>query len=285
MKNLLNYLTELIGETIKTYKPVSGGDISNAFFIETKLNRYFLKVNSQKEAYSMFLAEKQGLETIEYTQTIATPKVYHCGQHKGYSFLLMEFVESRTPTSEDFKSLANQLAGLHKISTSEFGWEQNNFIGSLAQSNKQHKNWTAFYLEERIFPQLQLAQIKNLLSLNDLPNKQKMYTFCEEFFEDIKPSLVHGDLWSGNFLIALDGTPYLIDPAVYYGHYEIDIAMSKLFGGFHDSFYRTYQEHFPFSEHTRTRIDLYQLYYLLVHLNLFGSSYFRNVQRILLKYF
>ena len=112
-----------------------------------------------------------------------------------------------------------------------------------------------------------------------------MNNACQEFFNDISPSLLHGDLWSGNFLIATDGTPYLIDPAVYYGHHEIDIAMSKLFGGFGMSFYKAYQEHFKFDSLTDSRIDLYQLYYLLVHLNLFGSSYMGAVNKILSKYF
>jgi fructosamine-3-kinase len=285
LKNLLNYLAELIGETITNYKPISGGDISNVFLLETKQNHFFLKVNSQKEAYTMFLAEKQGLEAIAQTHTIATPKVHYCGQYESDAFLLLKYIEPKTPSSKDFESLANQLAGLHKITASKFGWSQDNFIGSLSQTNQQHQNWATFYLNERISPQLELAKSKYLLSTNDIPEKQKIYSVFQELFQGITPSLLHGDLWSGNYLIAMDGTPYLIDPAVYYGHNEVDIAMSKLFGGFAPSFYQTYQEHFPSSEQTNARMDLYQLYYLLVHLNLFGRSYYDSVKRILTHYF
>ncbi len=284
-RTLLNYLAERIGETITSYKPISGGDISNAFLVETNQNRFFLKANSQKEAYTMFVTEKKGLQIISQTNTIATPKVYYCGCYKSDAFLLMEYIEPKTPASKDLETLADHLASLHKTTASKFGLNQDNFIGNLPQSNKQHQGWAAFYFNERINPQLELAKSKGLLSINDLPKKQKIHRVLQELFQGITPSLLHGDLWSGNYLIAIDGTPYLIDPAVYYGHHEVDIAMSKLFGGFEPSFYQKYQEHFPFSEQTNARIDLYQLYYLLVHLNMFGSSYCNSVKRILTKYF
>jgi len=285
MKNLIDHLSSLIGEKIIHHKPVSGGDISSAFSLKTPKNHYFLKVNSKKTALAMFLAEKKGLETISKTRTISTPKVYHCKQYEHTAFILLEYIESKTPTSKDFKTFALHLAGLHKNTTSKFGCNHDNYIGSLPQSNRQHQNWTAYYLEERIFPQLELAKLKHLLSANDIPQKQHMYHFCLKLFQNIIPSLLHGDLWSGNFLIKTDGTPYLIDPSVYYGHNEVDIAMSKLFGGFDPVFYQVYQDHFPISEQTNARISLYQLYYLLVHLNLFGSSYFPNVKRVLTAFF
>ncbi len=233
----------------------------------------------------MFLAETTGLEAIAKTNTIKTPKVFNYGTYDGFSFLLMEYIESKSPSNNDFELLGNQLALLHKITRNEFGFEKDNFIGSLPQSNQKHMSWTNFYLEERIIPQIQLALSNNLLSSKEVPSRLNIKNVCKEFFSDISPSLLHGDLWSGNFLIATDGTPYLIDPAVYYGHHEIDIAMSKLFGGFGMSFYKAYQEHFKFDSLTDSRIDLYQLYYLLVHLNLFGSSYVGSVNKILSKYF
>ena len=285
MKVLVDYLSNLIGETISDYKSISGGDISSAFLLKTSKNHYFLKVNSSDYAHTMFLREMSGLNSISKTNTINTPKVFKCGIHKGLSFLLMEYVETKSPSNRDFELLGNQLALLHKVTKNEFGFEEDNFIGSLPQSNRKHNSWIKFYLEERMIPQIQLALSNNLLSSKDVPSKHSMNNVCKEFFNGITPSLLHGDLWSGNFLIASDGTPYLIDPAVYYGHHEVDIAMSKLFGGFGMPFYKAYQGHFQFDSLTNGRIELYQLYYLLVHLNLFGSSYVGSVNKILFKYF
>ena len=285
MKALVDYLSNLIGETISDYKPISGGDISSAFLLKTSKNHYFLKVNSGANAHTMFLREMSGLNSISKTNTISTPKVFNYGIYKGLSFLLMEYVETKTPSNGDFELLGNKLALLHKVTKNEFGFEEDNFIGSLPQSNRKHNSWINFYLEERIIPQIRLALSNSLLSRKDVPSKQRLNNVCKEFFNDISPSLLHGDLWSGNFLIASDGTPYLIDPAVYYGHHEVDIAMSKLFGGFGMPFYKAYQDCFQFDSLTDGRIELYQLYYLLVHLNLFGSSYVGAVNKILFKYF
>ncbi len=285
MKALVDYLSNLIGEKISDYKPISGGDISRAFLLRTSKTQYFLKVNSGDNAHTMFLREMSGLKVISKTNTIKTPKVFKCGIFKDLSFLLMEYIERKSPSNKDFELLGNQLALLHNVTKNEFGFEEDNFIGSLPQSNQKHNSWINFYLEERVIPQIQFALSNNLLSSKDVPSKQSMNKVCKEFFKDINPSFLHGDLWSGNFLIASDGTPYLIDPAVYYGHHEVDIAMSKLFGGFGMPFYKAYQEHFQFDSLTDGRIELYHLYYLLVHLNLFGSSYVGSVNRILFKYF
>ena len=142
-----------------------------------------------------------------------------------------------------------------------------------------------FYIDERLLPQFDLAQSKGLLRSNEIPDKEIMKGNLNDLIKVVKPSLLHGDLWGGNFLIGKDGTPYLIDPAVYYGHHEVDIAMSKLFGGFGSAFYSAYYEVFPESSRINDRIEIYQLYYLLVHLNIFGSSYYGSVKQILNKYF
>lgn len=285
MKTLIDYLSNLIGDTIINYTPLSGGDISSTFKLESTQNTYFLKINASDDANAMFLTEKQGLETIAKTKTIATPKVIYCGTSSGTSFLVMEFIDTKIPSELDFALLGEQLANLHNETAKEFGFDKDNYIGSLSQSNNKKINWTEFYLQERIIPQLQLALSKNLLLGIDIPKIENMYEVCNKLFKDIKPSLLHGDLWGGNFLIAKNGTPYLIDPAVYYGHNEVDIAMSKLFGGFGLSFYKSYKRYFLFTNKTTARIDLYQLYYLLVHLNIFGSSYAGSVKRIVKNYF
>ncbi len=233
----------------------------------------------------MFQSEAYGLQWIHETNTIKTPKVLACDTFEDTAFLLMEFIESKPPLTKDFKNLGLQLAELHKCTSKDFGLHQDNFIGNLAQSNTQHKTWLDFYMHERLAPQLELAKQKHLLTNGECPPIHKIEDSLKSLFTDIKPVLLHGDLWSGNYLISKDGTPYLIDPAVYYGHREVDIAMSKLFGGFDISFYNAYESNFKRDENTSARIEIYQLYYLLVHLNLFGRSYHGSVVSFLKKYF
>ncbi|MDJ0646702.1 MAG: fructosamine kinase family protein [Flavobacteriaceae bacterium] len=285
MNTLIQHISQLLDEPIKDYRPVSGGDISQAFLLETTNRRCFLKVNSDKNAFEMFASERSGLEALATTKTIATPSVFHSGKIGHMTFLLMEYIESKPATSQDFEKLGRELATLHKNTSTQFGFETDNFIGSLPQQNNHHDTWVDFYSEERLIPQLELAVSKNLMSQSELPDKELMKSALTGMFENIEPSLLHGDLWGGNFLISLDGTPYLIDPAVYYGHHEVDIAMSRLFGGFGASFYAAYHEEFPIVSETPARIEMYQLYYLLVHLNIFGSSYSGSVKRILKRYF
>lgn len=282
--DLKSYISKLLDKSIIKVTSVSGGDISEAFVIHTEKQKYFIKTNTA-DKYPMFKAEAKGLQAIANTNTIATPKVYHLGIHNEISFLIMQWVESKQPNHKDFEILGEQLAELHQTTTTSFGLDSDNFIGSLHQSNTKHQNWTPFYIEERLLPQLHLAIRKGLLNSKEVPSISKLETVLQPLFKTIKPSLLHGDLWSGNYLISKDGISYLIDPAVYYGHHEVDIAMTKLFGGFSNTFYESYFDKLPKDTYTNQRIDIYQLYYLLVHLNLFGKSYYNTVIKLLKKHF
>ncbi len=268
-----------------SYQSVSGGDISSAYLLRTNTKQYFLKVNSKPFALEMFLAEQKGLRAIENTRTIAVPHVRLVDSFENNAFLLMDFVESKRPDSEDFKEFGKQLALLHSMTYDSFGFSSDNFIGSLPQSNQFQNNWSEFYWNERIEPQINLALANQLLRKNEIPQKGKAIEVFNQIFGEVKPSLLHGDLWGGNYLISSNGSPYLIDPATYYGHSMVDIAMSKLFGGFGTSFYDTYHEIIPKTENYAQQIELYQLYYLLVPLNLFGSGYYSGVSSVFRKYF
>lgn len=281
---LQDYISNLLNETIIKTNSVSGGDISEAFKIITTKNSYFLKTNEASKL-NMFQTEASALKHINNTNAIKTPEVFVVDTFNNKSFLLMEFIESKTPTVNDFKTLGLQLAVLHNYSSNYFGWEHDNFIGTLPQSNKQYASWCDFYIHQRLKPQLKLAKQRNLLSESECPSTEKMLQALQQMFQNTKPSLLHGDLWGGNYVISKNGEPYLIDPAMYYGHSEVDIAMTKLFGGFGDNFYEAYHKIHPTDSFTNSRIDIYQLYYLLVHLNLFGRSYYVSVSRILQKYF
>ncbi len=285
-KHLKDHIEYLLCVNIKSVRSVSGGDISQAYLLETESERFFCKLNRADQAYEMFLAEKKGLESIADTKTIAVPKVLLCEALDKGGLLVMEYIECRTASPEEMEQFGHQLAALHRQSIgNDFGWESDNFIGSLEQSNHQNTDWSEFYMARRLLPQLQLAKDGGLLHKEEIPSDQRLLKTCQNLFPEVKPSLLHGDLWSGNYLISKEGMPYLIDPATYYGHYEVDIAMSRLFGGFSRQFYAAYAEHFPEVGAEAERNDIYQLYYLLVHLNLFGGSYYGSVKHILGRYF
>lgn len=284
-QNLIDHLSNTLNISIKSIQPVTGGDISRAYKIESSHNIYFLKANDKASALKMFQQEAIALQTISKTKTIKSPQVIQVASFENQSYILMEYVESKTPSNQDMALFGEQLAHLHLTHSDAFGFDTDNFIGSLPQSNKKHSVWLDFYIEERLVPQLKIAIQRQLLSPAEVPDLTAMKLKTADIFKDVQPSLLHGDLWSGNYLISKDGTPYLIDPATYFGHSEVDIAMSLLFGGFGDSFYQAYHTVIQKETHTKARIELYQLYYLLVHLNLFGSSYYNSVKRIISKYF
>ena len=287
MKNTLKeHIEYLLCSNIDTIRPISGGDISQAYLLETESERFFCKVNPSKDAHNMFLAEKYGLETIGRTKTIAVPKVLLCDSLEKGGLLLMEYIEPKKASPKEMAMFGHQLGELHQhVAGSKFGGESDNYIGSLSQSNRNHTDWSSFYVAERLLPQFKLAEDYKRLDDKEVPSEQKLLNVCQGLFPKTRPSLLHGDLWSGNYLISKNGIPYLIDPAIYYGHHEVDIAMSRLFCGFEAPFYRAYHELFPKISGEAERNDIYQLYYLLVHLNLFGSSYYQNVKQILNRYF
>lgn len=285
MVHCIPYIAEKIAEEIISVTPVSGGDISSAYRIETAKRSYFLKVHPASFALQMFQAESKGLQAIEETRTIAVPHVHLVDSVEGKAFLLMDLVETKQPGSSDYQHLGRQLAALHQCTQTDFGFPSDNFIGRLSQSNRVHPNWAEFFWFDRILPQLQRAFKARLIEAQMIPDETKAIGLFRDISGDVKPSLLHGDLWGGNYLIATDGTPYLIDPAVYYGHSMVDIAMTRLFGGFSEGFYDAYHQIIPQPTHYNEQFDLYQLYYLLVHLNLFGSGYYSSVASILKRYF
>lgn len=285
-KSLKAHIEYLLCIRILEVKAVSGGDISQAFVLQTETERFFCKVNSDQNAYKMFLAEREGLEAISKTRTIAAPNVLLCEPLERGAFLIMEYIRPDRASQAAMTQLGHQLAALHQFSPSDFyGGETDNFIGSLPQNNNPHSQWPEFYVHKRLLPQIHRALDTNYLRTAETPTEDQLLKTCKNLFPKTSPALLHGDLWGGNYLVSQDGKPHLIDPAVYYGHHEVDIAMSRLFGGFGSSFYHAYWEHFPKEPFENERTDLYQLYYLLVHLNLFGRSYYQSVRSILKRYF
>jgi len=266
--------------SIEKISPISGGCINLAYQLQGRNKSYFIKIN-QPRLIDMFAAEFKGLEALPNTQKIKVPQVIHYGISNNNAFLILEMLSLAPRTKQSEQLLAQQLAALHRIKQPFFGWHQNNTIGSTKQQNDAMDNWITFWRNNRLGFQLALAE-KNGYSKKLIHSGEKL---CESLHEFINhhphPSLLHGDLWSGNTRMTVQGEPVIYDPACYFGDREADIAMTELFGGFSANFYAAYHQSYPLDSGYSTRKTLYNLYHILNHLNLFGSSYQSQAQQMI----
>lgn len=284
-RTVLDAIGQQLQLPLHSWHPVSGGDISSAYVLMGDNEKVICKTNPGSGSLNMFRAEVDGLKAIAKSGAIKTPEVLLCESMGSTNVLVLEYIDARNPGPSEMEVFGAQLAQLHLLPQDSFGWPGDNYIGSLPQSNHAEESWHIFYLQQRLLPQLNLAIKNRLMAPEEVPESEGMQQMLERYCKGVSPSLLHGDLWSGNYLISTDGTPYLIDPAVYRGHSEVDLAMSRLFGGFTAAFYESYHELIPYSDGHEERKDLYQLYYLLVHLNLFGKSYYSSVKQLMQRYF
>ena len=273
----------VLQEKITNVETVSGGSINHARRLQTGSGDYFLKFQ-QQQSLRMFEVEAKGLESIAQPNCIKTPEVIGYGGAGRYAYLLLEFLPPGPATEAFWQSFGRSLANLHRTTERYFGLDRHNYIGSLPQSNSRHQEWIPFFKEERIAPQVKLAVDQGLLNTADLKQFEQLYALLPDIIPQEPPALIHGDLWSGNFLSLPGDQAALIDPAVCFAHREMDLAMSLLFGGFSPLFYEAYHETFPLEKDWQKRMELYQLYYLLVHVNLFGTSYVQSVRSTLRPY-
>jgi fructosamine-3-kinase len=277
-KTLLLYIEQRLNISINHITSVAGGSINRVYCLMASGLKYLVKINNQNAFPVMFTTEKEGLEIIAGTQTIGVPKVILQGDYEDDSFLVLEWIDVKRASPKGSALLGEQLAQMHRHTTEKFGSIADNYMGSLPQSNKSHHTWAEFFIEERLKPMVQLALNKHLINNNDINQFENFYESLPGLFNEERPSLIHGDLWGGNYLLGLNDIPYLIDPAISYGHREFDIAMTTLFGGFSNEFYEAYNSTFPLTKGWQQRLDLWNLYPLLVHLNLFGLSYLGQVR-------
>lgn len=272
MESLLNYL-QLEDHPL----PIGGGDINQAYRVTDGSKDYFLKVHpNMTEAF--FQAEVDGLKALG--EVVRVPETFATGVHDHIAYLLMEWIE---PGQGDQRDIGKALTVIHGKKQETFGYAQDNYLGLLPQINTQGTDWWSFYFTNRIEVQIEIAKQRNRWT----KQREQAYDALKERvltrWSDLnfRPSLLHGDFWSGNTFFDTQGQPIFVDPAVSYGHRELDIAMGQLFGGFRQSLFDAYQEAYPLDQDWQERIPVYQLYYLLVHLNLFGESYGSAVDRIL----
>lgn len=230
----------------------------------------------------MFAAETHGLEALAAAGAVRTPAFVTLCQSGGEVFLVLEHLELETLDAQAGAMLGAALARLHRVTGNSFGWAADNFIGATPQHNASHPSWPHFFGERRLRPQLQLALQNGM----DQALAAKGYALIERsggLFIDYRPlpSLLHGDLWSGNAARCRDGAAVIFDPACYYGDRETDIAMAELFGGFPTSFFAAYRAAWPLDSGYEARKPLYNLYHVLNHFNLFGSAYLGQAQRMI----
>lgn len=279
-------ITAVFGENMRLTgkKPVYGGDINDSYRLTlSDGTAVFMKSNTQKNL-PFFKAEASGLEALRQTGAIGVPKVLGIGTDRSISFLLMEYLEAAPKIRGYWEVFGRELAALHRADCGKaFGFTEDNYIGASPQINTPKESWLDFFRECRLLPQIRMAD--QYFDAGTRRQCTKLLDHLDSYLAEPEfPSLLHGDLWSGNAACGPDGKAWIFDPAAYVGHFEAELAMTELFGGYPDAFYRAYHEVNPIDSGYRDRRDLYNLYHLLNHLNLFGPSYRNAVQRIINRY-
>ncbi len=268
---------------VEYFELLSGGDINTTLRIHTKAGFYVVKWNEQA-GDDLFEAEAKGLRLLQEAGAIRVPEVINYGRKAERGYLLLQHIGSARPKADYWRDLGTGLAAVHRQTNTLFGLEYDNYIGSLKQSNTRTDDGIRFFTESRLKAQAGLALYNNKLPRSLYDKFSKLFEKLPELLPAEPPALLHGDLWSGNLLVDEQGEPCLIDPAVHYGLREAEIAFTRLFGGFHDDFYSAYEEAFPLAPGFEQRVEVYNLYPLLVHVNLFGSGYLPGVERVLNKF-
>lgn len=275
-------LAEVTGNdfTIKEKTAVSGGDINDCFCISDDTERLFVKTND-RENLPMFEAEAESLIRLAEAEAVEVPQVIHLGAVKDHAVLVLNYLPLKPLDEDSAYTLGVQLARLHEWGEQqEFGFDLDNYIGYTVQPNNWHRKWSKFFAEQRIGWQLQLASEKGI-----------QFGDIENIIDNVKsilashqprPSLLHGDLWQGNTGLSPLG-PVIFDPASYWGDRECDIAFTELFGRFPETFYKGYNAQYPLSEHYENRRDLYNLYHVLNHCNMFGGHYLTQAENMILR--
>lgn len=258
-----------------------GGDINEVYLLKTNQGNLVLKINSNPKLPHIFEVEAKGLKKLQSSRSFQVPEVFGLGRIGNHFYLLMDYIEPGKKSNDFWEDFGRKLALLHQNTRKEFGLDHDNYIGSLLQNNSSTAQDAAeFYIANRLKPQFDYAASNGF-----------HFDHLDIFFQKIKAlipnepaSLIHGDLWNGNYLVSDDGKPILIDPAISYASREMDLAMMQLFGGFPTLVFEAYQKTFPLQEDAQERLKIWQLYYLLVHLNLFGTSYLSSVKACLKTY-
>lgn len=269
-------ITAALGSAVRATRPLSGGDINEAHAVTLEDGREIFVKTNRAPPPDTFPVEARGLAWLAEAGALRVPAVLAVDQQ----FLALEFIHSGKPRPSFDEELGRGLAALHRATPGALGLDHDNFIGRLPQSNQAapRRGWAAFYRDRRLEPQLRRADGAGLISPALRRDFDRLWNRLDELVgPEEPPARLHGDLWGGNLMCDASGAPCLIDPAVYGGHREMDLAMMRLFGGFRAAAFAAYHEAYPLAPGHAERVPLYQLYPLLVHVNLFGGSYTASV--------
>ncbi len=285
---IADIITRSLGEpvTITGLRPIGGGCINDAQQVDTDKGRYFMKYNSASRYPGMFESEARGLQLLENAGCLKVPAVIGHGETNNQSILVLEYIASAIQKTGFWQEFGEGLALMHQQvpEGGQFGLDHDNYIGSLPQGNRRHDDWISFFISERLEAQLKLARDHGRAGKELSTMFEQLYRVLSDFFPEEPPALLHGDLWSGNYMTGEKGEPVIIDPAVYHGHRYMDLGMSKLFGGFSAAFYEAYNAHYPLEKGWQEGIEIANLYPLMVHVNLFGGGYLGQVKRLLRRF-
>jgi fructosamine-3-kinase len=267
--------------TVDACAPVGGGCINSGYRVCGAGRSYFVKRNGAQRA-AMFEAELEGLAAIAATGTLRVPRPLCVGRDADHSWLVLEHLELARADSSAMAALGERLAALHRCSAARFGWHRDNTIGATPQRNQWCADWIEFWRERRLAFQLRLAADNGHCGALQ-KRGERLLQHVQDFFAGHRPapSLLHGDLWAGNAACTASGEPVVFDPACYYGDREADLAMTELFGGFAPAFHAAYRNAWPLPDGYALRRDLYNLYHVLNHLNLFGGGYGTQAERMI----
>ena len=272
-QSIIQHIEDATGRpfSVNRQQAKSGGSINTAVVLSSDDQQYFVKTNASGQK-AMFEAEARGLLALASSETLKVPRPVCFGENSSQSYIVMEYLDMSGRA--DQAALGQQLALMHRLCAEQFGWEINNTIGATFQPNKWMADWVEFWRQQRLGFQLQLAANNGYGGELQLLGERLLIEMPKLFnAREIKPSMLHGDLWGGNAAGLNDGTPVIFDPAFYYGDREADLAMTYLFGGFSADFYASYQNAFPLDEGFAVRKVFYNIYHVINHLNMFGGGY------------
>lgn len=287
---LLKQLSAALSEQLKVKihindaKSVHGGDINESFRIATNEGYFFVKMNDAKRFPEMFAQEYAGLLELRSAGALQAPKPLAYGSVGGRAYLVQEFLTKGQAVTDFWDDFAVSLARQHRVTKPHFGNPGTNYLGTLKQYNTPYSNWAVFYAFNRLLPLIRMAYDQQIVDKQMVQQVESLCRQLPQLFPAEAPALLHGDLWSGNFMVGANGKACVFDPAVYYGHREMDLAMTRLFGGFDTRFYYAYQAAYPLLPGWQQRIGICQLYPLLVHLILFGGNYYNSIREVLQSY-